>query len=284
MGCMDKVRLDVLLVKRGLVPSREAGRRLIMAGQVRVAGELSDKPGRQVSADAAVTVKASLPYVSRGGFKLEAALDRFELDVKGWVVADVGASTGGFTDCLLQRGAGRVYAIDVGYGQLAWSLRQNPRVVVIERTNARHLEMLPEPVDLVTIDASFISLKLLLPTVAKWLCHVSEPPSGQVEQLSRDGGRVILLIKPQFEAGRRQVGKGGVVRDPDVHRQVLMDLLTWAEARGWGVRGLVSSPLRGPAGNVEFLAHLKLGAPSKLEIETAVETALTEAEEIKRVA
>lgn len=283
MGYMGKVRLDVLLVERGLVPSREAGQRLIMAGKVRVAGELSDKPGRRVPVDAAVTVKAGLPYVSRGGLKLEAALDRFELDVKEWVVADVGASTGGFTDCLLQRGASRVYAIDVGYGQLAWTLRQNPRVVVMERTNARYLETLPEPVDLVTIDASFISLKLLLPTVAKWLRRaVSESPLGQAGQLPSDSGRVIPLIKPQFEAGRRQVGKGGVVRDPDVHRQVLRDLLTWAEAQGWGVWGLTTSPLRGPAGNVEFLAHLKLDAPSKLEIETAVIAALAEAQEIKR--
>jgi 23S rRNA (cytidine1920-2'-O)/16S rRNA (cytidine1409-2'-O)-methyltransferase len=263
MGGMDKQRLDVLLVERGLVPSRETGQRLIMAGQVRVDGEPSDKPGRRVATDAAITLDAGLPYASRGGFKLEAALDRFGLDVRGWVVADVGASTGGFTDCLLQRGASRVYAIDVGYGQLAWSLRQDPRVVLMERTNARYVERLSEPVDLVTIDASFISLQLLLPTVAGWL-HLQE---------SR---RAIPLIKPQFEAGRRQVGKGGVVRDPDVHRQVLTDLLTWAEAQGWGLLGLMPSPLRGPAGNVEFLAHLKWRAPATLEIETAVETALAE--------
>lgn len=262
MGRMEKVRLDVLLVERGLVASRETGRRLIMAGQVRVNGELSDKPGRRVAVDAPVTVDEGLPYVSRGGFKLEAALDRFGLDVRGWVVADVGASTGGFTDCLLQRGANRVYAIDVGYGQLAWSLRQDPRVVVMERTNARHLETLPELVDLVTIDASFISLKLLLPNAARWLVP--------------DRGMVIPLIKPQFEAGRRQVGKGGVVRDPAVHRQVLMGLLTWAETRGWGVWGVVPSPVRGPAGNVEFLAHLKRDQPSQLALQTAVENALAD--------
>ncbi len=263
---MAKVRLDVLLVERGLVPSREVGQRLIMAGQVRVAGELSHKPGQRILPDAVVTVETGQSYVSRGGFKLEAALDRFELDVGGSVAADVGASTGGFTDCLLQRGAARVYAIDVGYGQLAWTLRQDPRVIAIERTNARYLKALPEPVDLVTIDASFISLKLLLPTVTGWL---------------KDKGQVIPLIKPQFEAGRRQVGKGGVVRDPTVHRQVLFDVLTWAEAQGWGVTGLIASPLRGPAGNVEFLAHLKLGTPSSLEIRTAVEDALTGAEGVE---
>jgi len=259
MGRMKKKRLDVLLVERELVSSREKGQRLIMAGQVRVDGELSDKPGRQVPAEAAVTIDQGLPFVSRGGQKLAAALDHFELDVQGWTAADVGASTGGFTDCLLQRGASRVYAIDVGYGQLAWTLRQDPRVVVMERTNARYLEALPEPVDLVTLDASFISLKLLLPAAAGWL---------------EGNGQAIPLIKPQFEAGRRQVGKGGVVRDPAVHRQVLMDILTWAKARGWGINGLTPSPLRGPAGNVEFLAQLKLGVLSTLEIKTTVEDVL----------
>jgi 23S rRNA (cytidine1920-2'-O)/16S rRNA (cytidine1409-2'-O)-methyltransferase len=260
---MKKVRLDVLLVERGLVPSRELGRRLILAGQIRVSGELLDRPAQRVVPNAKITVDTGPPYVSRGGQKLEAALDRFELDVEGWAVADVGASTGGFTDCLLQRGARRVYAIDVGYGQLAWTLRQDPRVVVMERTNARYLTTLPEPIDLVTLDASFISLKLLLPSSVRWL---------------QDSGRAVPLIKPQFEAGRRQVGKGGVVRDPVVHRQVLIDLLSWAEAEGWGVWGLIPSPLRGPAGNVEFLAYLKPGAPSTLELELAVENALAEAE------
>ncbi len=259
MGHMKKKRLDMLLVEQGLAPSREKGQRLIMAGQVRVGGEISDKPGRRVPADAIVTVDKGLPYVSRGGFKLAAALDHFQVDVQGWVVADVGASTGGFSDCLLQRGAARVYAIDVGYGQLAWSLRQDPRVVVIERTNARYLETLPEPVDLVTLDASFISLKLLLPVAAGWF---------------GSQGRAIPLIKPQFEAGRRQVGKGGVVRDPAIHRQVLTELLNWATVQGWGVWGLVPSPLRGPAGNVEFLTHLQLGVPSSLDLRAAVESAL----------
>jgi len=239
---LRKLRLDLLLVERGLAPSREQSRRLIIAGQVRVAGQVSDKPGRRVEAGVQVSVDEGCPFVSRGGLKLAAALDHFAVEVGGSIAADVGASTGGFTDCLLQRGAGRVYAIDVGYGQLAWALRQDPRVIVMERTNARFLKTLPQPIDLVTIDASFISLRLLLPVVRGWLC---------------DGGGVIALIKPQFEAGRRQVGKKGVVRDPQVHRQVLLDLLTWATARGWGLRGLIPSPLRGPAGNVEFLVHLK---------------------------
>jgi 23S rRNA (cytidine1920-2'-O)/16S rRNA (cytidine1409-2'-O)-methyltransferase len=266
MQGMQKKRLDVLLVERGLVPSREAGQRLIMAGQIRVGGELFRKPSQRVLANAVVTVETGQPYVSRGGLKLKAALDRFKLDVRGWVAADVGASTGGFTDCLLQRGVNRVYAIDVGYGQLAWTLRHDPHVIVLERTNARYLQSLPEPIDLVTIDASFISLRLLLPVVTRWL---------------KEGGLAVPLIKPQFEAGRRQVGKGGVVRDPAVLRQVLLGVLTWAEAHAWGVNGLTASPLQGPAGNVEFLAHLELDAPTALDIEAAVETALAEAEGVR---
>jgi 23S rRNA (cytidine1920-2'-O)/16S rRNA (cytidine1409-2'-O)-methyltransferase len=265
MWRMDKVRLDVLLVERGLVPSREKGRRLIMAGQVRVAGEMFHKPSQQVPTNAEVTIEARQRYVSRGGFKLEAALDRFPIDVAGCIAADVGASTGGFTDCLLQCGVDRVYAIDVGYGQIAWKLRNDPRVTVMERTNARYLTSLPEPIDLVTIDASFISLKLLLPAVGGWL---------------NDAGQVIVLIKPQFEAGRSQVRKGGVVRDPAVHRQVLSDLIAWAEGSGWGVAGLIPSPLVGPAGNVEYLAHLTLGDPITLDRQSLIEDALVEAESI----
>jgi 23S rRNA (cytidine1920-2'-O)/16S rRNA (cytidine1409-2'-O)-methyltransferase len=264
---MDKVRLDVLLVERGLVSSREVGRRLIMAGEVRVAGQLSDKPGRRVPIDAEITVDQGPAYVSRGGLKLEAALEQFEFDVSGWVAADLGASTGGFTDCLLQRGARRVYAIDVGYGQLAWKLRLDPRVTVMERTNARHLQALPERVDLVTIDASFISLKLLLPTAARLL---------------KQKGSAIPLIKPQFEAGRRDVGKGGVVRDPEVHHRVLTKVLSWAEANEWGLWGLIPSPVLGPSGNVEFLALLKVSTPAALEVDRAIEKALFEAEGLKK--
>lgn len=254
--------MDALLVERGLAPTREKGRRLIMAGQVCVDGVVSDKPGRQISTGATITVKAGLPYVSRGGLKLEAALDSFDLDVTGWVAADVGASTGGFTDCLLQRGVARVYAIDVGYGQIAWPLRRDPRVVVMERTNARYLSSLPELVELVTIDASFISLKLLMPPAVGWL---------------KGEGQFVTLIKPQFEAGRSQVGKRGVVRDPTIHRRVLEDLLNWVEGRGWGVWGLMASPVLGPAGNAEFLAHIVPGGDSKMAVEAAVEDAVGQA-------
>lgn len=237
---MERERLDVLLFKRGLVESREQGRRLIMAGQVRVNGEVIDKPGTRVPLTAVISIEQQPAYVSRGGVKLEAALTAFDVDVHGLVVADIGASTGGFTDCLLQHGAARVYAIDVGYGQLAWQLRQDPRVVVMERVNVRYLSALPEPIDLATIDVSFISLKLVLPVVM---------------QLLKPGGQIIALIKPQFEAGREQVGKGGVVKDPAVHQAVLHDILSWAMQKGLQVRGAIASPLRGPAGNIEFLAH-----------------------------
>lgn len=240
MGQVHKERLDLLLVERGLADSRQQAQRLIMAGQVTVSDGTVDKPGTRVPVAAQLAVKGRLPYASRGGFKLAAALDAFELDVSGWAVADVGASTGGFTDCLLQRGATRIYAIDVGYGQLAWKLQQDPRVVVMDRTNARYLDELPESVDLATIDVSFISLKLILPKATGWL---------------REGGQIVALIKPQFEAGRKQVGKGGVVREPAIHRAVLEDLCTWAESQGIGLVGLIRSPITGPAGNVEFLAH-----------------------------
>jgi 23S rRNA (cytidine1920-2'-O)/16S rRNA (cytidine1409-2'-O)-methyltransferase len=215
-----------------------------MAGEVRVAGAVATKAGMAVPTDVDIVVTGALPYVSRGGFKLAAALDVFELDVADKVCADVGACTGGFTDVLLQRGATRVYAIDVGYGQLAWKLRQDTRVVVLERTNARHLEALAEPVGLAVVDVSFISLKLILPAVERWLTP---------------DGYVVVLIKPQFEAGRDQVGKGGVVRDSAVHRSVLLDMLGWAEAAGWRVRGLATSPVKGSDGNIEFLAWLGRG-------------------------
>ncbi len=241
-----KERLDVLVVDRGLAESRQQAQRLIMAGRVRVDDRPVDKPGTRVPTTADVAVEGSLPYVSRGGYKLAAALDAFQLDVRDWVVADVGASTGGFTDCLLQRGAARAYAIDVGYGQLAWKLQQDPRVVIMDRTNARYLEALPEPVDLVTIDASFISLKLIVPMAARWL---------------KPGASMVTLIKPQFEAGRSRI-KGGVVQDPAVHQAVLEDLIGWATSQGMGLLGLIRSPITGPAGNVEFLAHWQPGKPS----------------------
>jgi len=259
---VKKKRLDVLLVERGLVESRERGKRLIMAGQVLVDGQVMDKPGMQVAGGADICLRAKPPYVSRGGLKLEAALDSFAVQVAGAVAADVGASTGGFTDCLLQRGASKVYAIDVGYGQLAWRLRQHPRVVVMERVNVRYLESLPESIDLATIDVSFISLELVLPSVVGWL---------------KPAGDIISLVKPQFEAGRAEVGKGGVVKDPKVHRAVLGKILAGALNHGLTVRGLMASPLKGPAGNLEFLAHLSKGrVEASIEIEEAIAQCLSQ--------
>ncbi|MEW5961897.1 MAG: TlyA family RNA methyltransferase [Chloroflexota bacterium] len=238
---MKKLRLDILLTEKGLAESRSKAQALIMAGKVRVNGQVVTKAGSQLPVEAEISLESDLPYVSRGGIKLAAALEAFEIDPTGVVCADVGAATGGFTDVLLQQGAKRVYAIDVGYGQLAWTLRQDNRVVVMERTNARYLESLPEPVQFVSIDASFISLKLLLPVVTRWL---SVP------------GRVVALVKPQFEAGKSQVGKGGVVRELAVHRQVLENAARYAHEVNLQVLGLIPSPLTGPAGNYEFLLYL----------------------------
>jgi 23S rRNA (cytidine1920-2'-O)/16S rRNA (cytidine1409-2'-O)-methyltransferase len=220
-----------------------------MAGQVRIDGEIVLKPSTKINSGAIIELEEGPPFVSRGGEKLEAALASFFLDVNDRVCADVGASTGGFTDCLLQHGARRVYAIDVGKGILHWKIRQDPRVVVMENTNARYLESLPESISLVTADASFISLKLLLPNMGAWL--------------SERGGQVILLVKPQFEARRAEVSRGsGVVRDPDIHARVLKEVLAFAEQGGYGVSGLMRSPLLGPKGNAEFFAWLERpGAP-----------------------
>ena len=255
---MAKVRVDLLLVERGLAGSRAQAQRLVMAGQVRVEGQVVPKPSSTVPADARVQVDLGPRYVSRGGEKLETALQAFDLPVQGQVCADVGASTGGFTDCLLQAGAVRVYAVDVGKGILHWKLRQDPRVVVMERTNARYLERLPEPVGLITIDVSFISLKVLLPVVRGWF--------------PAHGGQAILLIKPQFEAGRPAVARGeGVIRDPDVHRQVLLDVLGFGLQERFGMRGLIRSPLLGPKGNAEFLAHLVFPAEGEELLESWIE-------------
>lgn len=240
---MPKVRLDVLLVEKGLADSRAKAQALIMAGQVRVSGQVALKPATPIQPDATLTVDTGPRFVSRGGEKLEGALDTFKIDVAGFTCADVGSSTGGFTDCLLQRGAANVYAIDVGKGILHWKLRNDPRVVVMEETNARFVESLPKKIDFVTVDASFISLKTLLPVIKKW----------QVES------GIVALIKPQFEAGRKEVSRGdGVIRDPEVHRQVLSDVLTFAKAEGFGLRGLVKSSLLGPKGNAEFLVWLDM--------------------------
>lgn len=254
-------RLDVLLTQRALAPSRERARALILAGEVRVDGHVVDKAGTLVPVDATVELAGAadeLRYVSRGGLKLEAALDTFAIDPAGCVCLDVGASTGGFTDVLLRRGAPRVYAVDVGHGQLAWSLRNDPRVVVMERTNIRHLEALPEVVRGAVIDVSFISLRLVLPRVAGFL---------------QDGGWVVALVKPQFEAGRAEADRGaGVIREPEVHRRVLREVLAWLDA--WSTHasgtplaaeGLIPSPIVGREGNHEYLLLLrKTEMPSRV--------------------
>ncbi len=245
---MSGERLDVWLVERGLVASRARAQALILAGRVRLNGEVVVRPATRVTAEATVTLDSGPRFVSRGGEKLEAALQAFPLSVEGRVCADVGASTGGFTDCLLQYGAARVYAIDVGKGLLDWKLRNDLRVVVLEETNARYLEHLAEPVSLVTIDASFISLKVLLPVVRGWFM----PDSSE--------GDVVALVKPQFEAGRREAARGrGVIRDGGVHRRVLEEIMACGRALGFGTCGLIPSPLLGPKGNVEFLLWLGWG-------------------------
>ena len=252
---MSKTRLDLLLVERGLAESRSKAQAIIMAGQVRVNGQMVDRVSAGVAADVELAVESGPRFVSRGGDKLLPALQAFSIDPGGLVCADVGASTGGFTDCLLQHGAAKVYAIDVGKGILHWKLRNDPRVVVMEETNARHVAALPEPVQLVTCDASFISLKILLPVIIAWLpASISSPVKPGEPEV---GPAVIALIKPQFEAGRQQVARGdGVVRDPAIHRQVLAEVLSFAQAQGFAVRGLIRSPLVGPKGNREFLAWL----------------------------
>jgi 23S rRNA (cytidine1920-2'-O)/16S rRNA (cytidine1409-2'-O)-methyltransferase len=237
-----KLRLDLLLVESGLVDTRSLAQRMILAGRVLVDGQAVIQPGKLIAPDARVDLTTPPPFVSRGGEKLAAALDSFRVSPAGRVCADAGASTGGFTDCLLQRGAVKVYAIDVGKGILDWRLRNDPRVAVMEEQNVRFVESLPEPVALLTADVSFISLRLLFPVFHGWL---------------QSGGEAIVLIKPQFEAGRKLVGKGGVVRDPAVHRSVLENVLRSAAAAGFSAAALIRSPLKGPAGNIEFLAHLK---------------------------
>ena len=234
-------RADVLLVEKGLCQSREQAQRLIMAGQVFTATGRVLKPSAALSTSVALEVRQRLPYVGRGGLKLAHALDFFNVAVRDMTVLDVGASTGGFTDCLLQRGARKVYALDVGHGQLSYSLRQDPRVVVMERLNARYPFELPEPVDLVTIDVSFISLSLVIPSVVTHL---------------KDRCNIIALVKPQFEAQKGEVGRGGVVRDPQVHARVLGRTIAWAVEQGLRVRNLCPSPILGDAGNREFFLLL----------------------------
>ena len=241
-----KERLDVLLVSLGLAESRAKAQATIMAGEVYVNGQKADKSGMEVDITANIEVRGSAcPYVSRGGLKLEKALKNFGVDPTGYVCSDSGASTGGFTDCLLQQGASKVFAIDVGYGQLAWKIRNDPRVVVMERTNIRYVtpEDLGEMLDLSVIDVSFISLGLVLPVV---------------KTLLKPTGQVLCLIKPQFEAGKDKVGKKGVVRDPAVHEEVLQNFISLAKSLDFTIRNLTFSPVKGPEGNIEFLAHLSM--------------------------
>lgn len=242
---MTTIRLDLLLVERGLVESRARAQALILAGDVRVDGQVVTRPSARVAAEANVTVGHGPRFVSRGGEKLEAALSAFPIVVEGRVCADVGASTGGFTDCLLQHGAARVYAIDVGKGLLDWRLRQDSRVIVLEKTNARYVESLPEPISLATIDVSFISLKVLLPVMTRWFATGSTTKE------------IVALVKPQFEAGREEAARGrGVIRDPAVHRRVLLEVMACARECGFAPQGLICSPLLGPKGNLEFLLWL----------------------------
>ena len=262
------------MVALGLTPSREQARRLIMAGEVRVDGQLANKPSSLVTPDVQIEIKTRPRFVSRGGEKLDAALERFGVAPAGRVCADLGASTGGFTDVLLQRGAARVYAIDVGHGILDYRLRTDPRVVVLERTNARYLAQLAEPVSLVTIDASFIGLRLLLPVARGWLADLTPPAPLPLVEGGRKTGDIIALIKPQFEAGRKQVGKGGIVKDPAVHQQVLEDILSWAEANQLGPAGLMRSPIKGAEGNLEFLVWLRPGQSPAFEAADAIRAAL----------
>jgi len=239
------LRLDHAIVERGLADTRSRAKALIMAGDVLVNDQKETRAGRSIGENDTITLKEKPRFVSRGGEKLDKALDEFGIDVTGFIAADLGSSTGGFTDCLLQRGATKVYAVDVGYGILDERIRTDPRVVSMERTNARHLETLPEPVDIVVIDVSFISLSLMFPVVSRIL---------------KPGGICVPLIKPQFEAGKENVGKRGVVRDPVIHERVLRNVLEFARDNGLTISGLVPSSLRGPNGNVEFLAHLVNGS------------------------
>ncbi len=264
---MSKKRLDVILFERGLCPSRERAKTTIMSGLVYVDHQKADKPGMNVSEDAEIEVREhGKDFVSRGGHKIEKALNYFQIDPKGLCCMDVGASTGGFTDCLLKRGAVKVYSIDVGYGQLAWSLRQDERVVCMERTNIRYVtpEQIPDTPQLAVIDVSFISLKLVLPAVSAILAK---------------DGRIASLIKPQFEAGRGKVGKKGVVRDPAVHLEVLQNFIENAHASGLHVYDVTYSPIKGPEGNIEFLGYMGFeGEDKELDLMQIVKDAHMELE------
>lgn len=263
-----KKRLDILLCEKGLAESRQKAQAVIMAGDVYVGGQKADKAGMAVEENAEIEVRGGLRYVSRGGLKLEKAMGTFPIVLEGKTAADIGASTGGFTDCMLQNGAAKVYAVDVGYGQLAWTLRNDPRVVCLERTNARYLtrEQIPDPLDFASVDVSFISLKLILPALRALLAP---------------GGQAVCLVKPQFEAGRELVGKKGVVRDPAVHLTVLEQFLDHAAQSDFTVKGMTFSPIRGPEGNIEYLGWLTCGAgePFSGDLKALVEQSHRELEE-----
>mgnify|MGYP000974976692 FL=1 len=253
----NKTRLDVLLTQQGMAESRQKAQAIIMSGVVFVNGQRADKPGMAIANDASIEVRGHvMPYVSRGGWKLEKAMKTFPITLEGKVCADIGASTGGFTDCMLQNGAKKVYAVDVGYGQLDWRLRNDPRVVCMERTNARYLtrEQIPDELEFASIDVSFISLSLIFPALY---------------QLLSKHGEIACLIKPQFEAGREKVGKKGVVRDKAVHLEVLEHFLEHARANNFTVLGITYSPIRGPEGNIEYLGYLKKDAGEDAEVNLA---------------
>ena len=265
---MSKERLDQRIVQEGLAPSREKAKAMIMEGIVFVDGEREDKAGTMIREDAAIEIRgAVLPYVSRGGKKLEKAITAFDLKLDQKICIDAGASTGGFTDCMLQNGAREVYAVDVGYGQLAWKLRQDERVHVLEKTNVRYLDetIIPQLCDFASFDLSFISLKKTIPPVAGRL---------------KENGEMVCLIKPQFEAGREQVGKKGVVRDPKVHEHVLREITSWCIEEGFTVLGLTYSPIRGPEGNIEYLLYLR-NAPGEpaIDLESRIPELVRESHE-----
>ncbi|MDD2620010.1 MAG: TlyA family RNA methyltransferase [Syntrophomonadaceae bacterium] len=261
---MAKVRLDILLHNRGMATSREKARAFILAGEVKVNGLRVDKPGSSIDENADIELLSAPKYVSRGGLKLEKAIAEFQVDFLGRTVLDVGASTGGYTDCALKNGADKVYALDVGYGQLDWSLRTNPRVVTLERRNIRYfgIEELGEAVDIITVDVSFISTVLVFPVL---------------KNLIKDDGTILSLIKPQFEVGKDKVGKKGVVREPELHCQVLLNCITCAQKLGLNCIGITYSPITGPQGNIEYFIQLKIKAGSLEKLEDAIAQVVSEA-------
>jgi 23S rRNA (cytidine1920-2'-O)/16S rRNA (cytidine1409-2'-O)-methyltransferase len=266
---LEKIRLDALLCEKGLAASREKARAMIMAGEVQIEGKTTDKPGIKVRPDAEITITAvRQPYVSRGGLKLEGAIRDFQLDFSGRTVLDVGASTGGYTDCALQHGAVKVFALDVGYGQLDWTLRNDPRVVVWERTNIRYFKPqdLGDKVDIITMDVSFISTTLIFP-VLKELLH--------------EHGEIVSLIKPQFEAGREKVGRNGVIKDPQVHTEVLDHCITAAQAEGLNCIGITYSPIMGPKGNIEYFIHLRFEAEPMTDIKARAAEVVRRAQRLR---